>query len=192
MKDIDMKMIFIVSGILRFFACLMIMNLIWALITTVLFSAVYYLLRKYNVGYLVLVVGIDYLLISYCSMIKYGANAYSVYISLITFVMMNFIPYFILINKIGEETSYKALNRYSNEYVDKGIKALEKEDIDLAISEFENAIKRHKKNYLGYMGMCDALSKKDLKHLKKFKYYKKKCLKYAPEKLKENIVKKYK
>ena len=56
---------------------------------------------------------------------------------------------------------------------------------------FKSAIKNYKKNYLGYMGMCDVLAKSNKKHLKKFKYYKKKCIKYAPSELKENIVRRY-
>ena len=138
-----------------------------------------------------MLVMLDYLFISYFGFLNYGDSIESIVVSVIVFVAINLVPYIILVNKIGEDTSIRSLNKHSNAYVDKGIKALEKEDIDLAISEFESAIKSYKKNYLGYMGMCDALSKSDKKHLKKFKYYKKKCIKYAPENLKENIIKKY-
>jgi len=191
MRDINLKIMFIISFILRFFVCLALMNYILSFIYSAIFISLYYMFRKYRVGYIVSLVMLDYLLLSNICLHLHGASISTLVTSVIAFVSCNTLPYLVLINKIGKETSYKELNKNSNMYVDKGIKALEKEDIELAISEFESAIKSHKKNYLGYMGMCDALTRIDKKNLKKFKYYKKKCIKYAPENLKENIVKKY-
>ena len=99
--------------------------------------------------------------------------------------------YFLIIDYVGEITSNKVLTNISNIEVDKGIKALENDDYDLAIEAFSNAIKEHKKNYLGYMGMCNALTKMDKSNLKKLKYYKKKCIKYAPKELKNTISDKF-
>jgi Tfp pilus assembly protein PilF len=82
---------------------------------------------------------------------------------------MNSILYIALINKVGEETSSKALTKKSNVYIDKGLKALEENKVDDAVNEFKSAIKSYKKNYLGYMGMCDALSKSEKKNLIKMK-----------------------
>ena len=75
--------------------------------------------------------------------------------------------------------------------MDEGINALENEDYDLAMELFSNDIKEHKKNYLGYMGMFNTLVKIDEKNIKKINYYKKKCIKYAPNELKESINSKY-
>ena len=40
--------------------------------------------------------------------------------------------------------------------------------------------------------MCNTLSKMDKKNIKKLKYYKKKCVKYAPKELKKAILDRYK
>ena len=73
----------------------------------------------------------------------------------------------------------------------KVLKAMQDNDLDIAIDEFKSAIKNYKKNYLGYMGICNILTRMDKKNLKKIKYYKKKCIKYAPKELKDNIVRRY-
>jgi hypothetical protein len=39
--------------------------------------------------------------------------------------------------------------------------------------------------------MCNTLTKIDQKNIKKIKYYKKKCIKYAPKELKDSINNKY-
>lgn len=109
----------------------------------------------------------------------------------IYFVISSGLIYYMVIDYVGKQTSNKALTKNSNVEVDKGLKALENDQYDKALESFNNAIKEHKKNYLGYMGMCNTLSKMDEKNLKKIKYYKKKCIKYAPKELKKSISEKY-
>lgn len=191
MKDINFKVMILLSFLLRVFMCLCIANSLYAFIYSFVFISIYYSLRNYNLGYIVMIVMLDYLFTFYLTTLHVGENIHSLLISVICFVIMNSMLYFVLINKIGFETSSKALKKKSNVYVDKGIEALENDNVDIALSEFKNAIKSHKKNYLGYMGMCDALNKTSKKDLKKFKYYKKKCIKYAPSELKENIARRY-
>lgn len=191
MKDISFKIMIIISFLLRIFVCLIVMSPLYAFVYSFVFVFVYYIARNYNLGYMIMLVMLDYMFMFYLSSVYAGNGLQSLFVSVISFVIMNSILYPTLISKIGVETSYKSLNKKSNVFIDKGIKALENNDVDVALDEFKNAIKSHKKNYLGYMGMCDALNKTNKKDLRKFKYYKKKCIKYAPKELKENIVRRY-
>ena len=167
------------------------MNPMVAMIYSVGFTMLYYFARKYNVMCIIMVLMLDYIFMFNLTGNYMGINIYSLLISAFAFVIMNSILYIVLVNKVGEETSSKALTKKSNVYIDKGLKALEENKVDDAVNEFKSAIKSYKKNYLGYMGMCDALSKSSKKSLLKMKYYKKKCIKYAPKELKDNIVRRY-
>lgn len=191
MKDINFIVMITLSFLLRFSICLIFTSELYAFIYSFIFVLIYCIAKNYNLGYVVTLVMLDYMIMFHITGLFVGDGVISLIVSTISFIVMNSLLYIILINKIGIETSAKSLNKKSNVYVDKGIKALENDDIDSALNEFKNAIKSHKKNYLGYMGMCDALSKSPKKHIKKLKYYKKKCIKYAPKELKDNIVRRY-
>ena len=191
MKELEFKFIIIVSMLFRFFVCLTIMSPALAMIYSIGFTLFYYFARKYNVIYIIMILMLDYIFMFNLTGNYMGINIYSLLISVFAFAVMNSILYIALVNKVGEETSSKALTKKSNVYVDKGLKALEENKVDDAVNEFKSAIKSYKKNYLGYMGMCDALSKSEKKNLIKMKYYKKKCIKYAPKELKDNIVRRY-
>ena len=134
---------------------------------------------------------IDFIIGLYLNFNIYGLNYFSILFSLLYFISSSGFLYLLLIDYLGKVTSRKKLKEKSNVEIDKGIKALENNEYEIALIAFSNAIKEHKKNYLGYMGMCNVLTKLDKENLKKIKYYKKKCIKYAPKHLKESINDKY-
>lgn len=189
MKNKVFGAFFILSITIKFLISLVIADTITSLIYCLFFFFTYseLILKKSNIGLYFPFVMIDYILGYYLCFNIYGMSLYSLLFSLIYFVCSSSYMYFLIIDYVGEITSNKALNKISNIEVDKGIKALEKDDYNLAIESFSNAIKEHKKNYLGYMGMCNTLTKMDKTNLKKIKYYKKKCIKYAPKELKDSI-----
>ena len=191
MKDLGFKYMIGFAFALRFLVCIAILPWGVALAYTLLFVSFYYFIKNLNVGYTIALVMLDYLFMFALVKESMGANIYSLLISVFAFVLMNSVLYIVLINKIGSETSPRRMKGKSEVCIDNGLKAMQDNDLDIAIDEFKNAIKNYKKNYLGYMGMCDVLAKSNKKHLKKFKYYKKKCIKYAPSELKENIVRRY-
>ena len=151
----------------------------------------YFMIKRYNVSSYLPFVMIDFMTGFFLTYEVYGLSLFTFIFSIIYFILSNFLLYYILIDYIGKITSSKQLRARSNNEIDKGIKALENNDYNKAIESFSNAIKEHKKNYLGYMGMCNTLNKMDKKNLKKIHYYKKKCIKYAPKNLKESIKNKY-
>lgn len=129
----------------------------------------------------------DFLIGTYFCFQTFGYDFKSIFISLLLFIFSSGFLYSLIVNHSCKVYSYRQLKSISNMEIDKGIKALENNNYDVAIEAFTNAIKEHKKNYLGYMGMCSTLTKMDKKNLKKISYYKRKCIKYAPRELKETI-----
>ncbi len=160
---------------------------------TLLSFSIYLLLFKKSksVSTILPIIMIDYIVVFYFTYLNMGLGLDMILISILAFILSNSFVFYLLINDVAIATSSKKLYSVSNDIVDEGIKALENEDYDKALEAFSNAIKEYKRNYLGYMGMCTTLTKMDKKNIKKIKYYKKKCLKYAPRELKESIGKKY-
>lgn len=193
MKNKIFWMFFVISVAIKFLISLIISDPITSFVYC-LFLLVNYLFlmsKKSAVSLYLPLVMSDFIFGFYLCFNIYGMSIYSLIFSLIYFVCSGAYMYFLVIDYLAETTSNKALSKISNLEIDKGIKALENDDYNLAIEAFSNAIKEHKKNYLGYMGMCNTLTKMDEKSLKKIKYYKKKCIKYAPKELKESIVDKF-
>ena len=186
-------MLFIVACAIKFMVTLAIADVISSLICSLFFLVFYsYLIwKKSDISSYILLVMIDYIFGYYLCISAYDINLQSLLFSLIYFVCGSGYMYFLIIDHVGKITSNKTLTNISNIEVDKGIKALENDDYNLALESFSNAIKEHKKNYLGYMGMCNTLTKMDKKNLKKLKYYKKKCIKYAPKELRNSINNKF-
>ena len=175
--------------------------IISSLLITPLYSFIYVfcifvislILIKYKIkiyNYFMLILS-DFLLCFLMVFKVIGTNINSIFISLFYFIFSSGYLYVLLGINLSKKTSIKALNTISNSEVDRGIKALENDNYDLAKDCFLSAIKQNKSNYLGYMGMCNTLNKFDKKNLKKIQYYKKKCIKYAPKELKDNIEKRY-
>ena len=174
MKKKIFNVLFVLACVIKFMVTLVISDTILSFAYSMFFFSFYsYLIaRKSNISSFLPLVMIDYLLGYYLCTIHYGINVQSLLFSVIYFVCASGYMYFLIIDYVGEITSNKVLTNISNIEVDKGIKALENDDYDLAIESFSNAIKEHKKNYLGYMGMCNTLTKMDKSDLKKLKYYK--------------------
>ena len=191
MKELGFKWIIGASLLVRFFVCLTILPWGIALAYDCIFILLYYLFRRFNVGFTIMLVMIDYMFMFLLVEKILGASIQTLLIASIAFIMMNSLLYIALINKIGVETSPRRMKGKSEVCIDNALKAMQEDNMEMAVDEFKNAIKNYKKNYLGYMGMCDVLLKENKKHHKKFKYYKKKCIKYAPVELKENIVRRY-
>ena len=133
---------------------------------------------------------IDYLLQFYCVYLRYGMCIKSIYMSFIIFVITSGFLYWVILMYASD---FKKGKKVSNWKIDKGIKALERREYQLAEEYFLSAIREHKENYLGYLGMCNVIkSENKYCHSKKFEYYKKKCIKYAPRQLKPSLVERYK
>lgn len=184
---------FFLAFIIKFLISLIISDVFIALSFSVLLFILYsYLISKRSSisTYLPLVM-IDFIVGYFLCYNLYGLRLHMIVFGAIYFVISSGLIYYMVIDYVGKQTSNKALTKNSNVEVDKGLKALENDQYDKALESFNNAIKEHKKNYLGYMGMCNTLSKMDEKNLKKIKYYKKKCIKYAPKELKKSISEKY-
>ena len=161
------------------FAFVLIMSLIYSLI-----------IHNKSIHSILFLSIFEYLSIFMLARIETSFNITTVFTSLALFIISNLGIYTFLVFNLAKSTSFKSMNKESNVFIDEGIKRLESNDYDNALIEFENAIKTHKKNYLGYMGMCDTIIKSN-KDKKRFEYYKKNAIKYAPRELKENIKKKY-
>ena len=156
------------------------------------FVVYFFIYKKWkNISSILPVVMIDYICLFYFSYVRNGLGLDTIIISIMAFFLANGFVLYLLANEIAISTSSRKLSYTSNDIVDEGIKALQNEDYDKALEAFSSAIKEYKKNYLGYMGMCTTLTKMDKKNIKKIKYYKKKCIKYAPRELKESISNKY-
>lgn len=190
---IDSFFFILASFIKIFFIMFLTSNIYMGISYSVLSFLVYFLIYKKwaSVSGIIPVIMIDYICIFYFTYLKNGIGVDTIAISLLAFLLSNGFILYLLIIKMATVTSNKMLSIASNDIVDEGIKALENEDYDKALEAFSSAIREYKKNYLGYMGMCTTLTKIDKNNIRKIKYYKKKCIKYAPRELKESISNKY-
>lgn len=185
--------VFSLAFLVKFALSIMVADILFAFLYAFLFLSIYVFMLKMKFKTISFVpfVMIDFIISFYFSLNYFGYNSSAVIFAFVYFAISNGLVYYLIGYYLGKSTSSRYLIRTSNFEVDKGIKALENEDYDAAIEAFSNAIKEHKKNYLGYMGMCNTLSKMDKANLREFNYYRKKCIKYAPKDLKESISKKY-
>ena len=185
-------MLLIVGAIIKFFISLLITNITISFVYSFVFLSIYFLLisRRSNVGKYIPFLILDFIAGFYLCYLKYDLGVFMVSISLIYFVFSSFCVYFAVFESLIRERPTSRVT-LANFEIDRGIKALEDKDYELALEAFSKVIKEHKGNYLGYMGMCTTLSKMDKKNLKKIAYYRKKYIKYAPRELRESITNKY-
>jgi len=182
--------IFLLAFIVKFLMSMIISSDVVLVLSTLSIILLYsfMLYKKISVYHYIPFVMLDYSLVFYYCYLEYGASITSIYMSFIIFMFSSsFMYYLILI----VSSDFKKMKKIANMEIDKGIKALENRDYESAIESFSNAIKDHKTNYLGYMGMCNTLTNMDKINLKKLEYYKKKCIKYAPKELKKSIYKRF-
>ena len=180
---------FIIKILMSVIICDVFVSLMYGLI--LLFVYAYFINKKSSFFMYLPFIMIDFIVGYFLCYKMYGLSVYTIIFGILYFVMSSGLIYFFIIDYVGKQTSNKTLTKNSNIEVDKALKALENDQYDMALKLFSNAIKEHKKNYLGYMGMCNTLERMDQKNLKKIKYYKKKCIKYAPKELKKSIGEKY-
>lgn len=191
-NKLDYLFLFI-GFIIKFGISLFITNWVISVIYSFVFAFVYYKMisNKTSVGRYVPFIMLDFIICFYLCYKSYGLDIFMVLTSLIYFAFSSFGVYFFIFEILVREEPKSKVAFLANIEIDKGIKALEENDYNLALETFSKVIKENKDNYLGYMGMCRTLSKMDKRNLKKINYYHKKCLKYAPRELRESINKKY-
>ena len=162
-------------------------NYLVAIAYTTISTMVYYFISKrFKMGKFLPILISDYLIAIY---LTYGFefNVMHLLLSTIYFIAANGVIYGVMISYIAKDTTFKTVRSRSNEKVDLGIKALESDKYDDAFDLFKEAIREHKTNYLGYMGMCNTLTKMNKRDEREFSRYRKKCIKYAPRNLKGKI-----
>lgn len=193
MENKSYNMMFVFSYFIKLLVTISFLGMYWGVFYSLFFVALisWLLYKKSNLFYFVCLVMMDFLFVCLAYNGFAGVNIESLLVTLKYFVLSNGLVYFLSINYLAMETSPGRLKYNSNIEIDKGIKALENQDYDKAMEAFTNAIKEHKQNYLGYVGMCNVLSETDKKNLRKYKYYKKKSLRYAPDTIKEELKNKY-
>ena len=194
MKDSRLEDFFLLLAvIIKFSITVVLINPFISLLYSIfigLFSLCLYKYKMEIYNYIMLLM-IDFLLGFIICQTIIGVNFISLTFSIIYFSLSGVFLYYLLFEDLIDKTSFKTVRSLSNYEVDKGLKALEKDNYKEALECFTKAIKENKKNYLGYMGMCNTLHKIDKSNIKKIKYYKKKCIKYAPKGLKDSINDKY-
>ena len=185
-------MLLIVGTIIKFLISLLITNITISFVYSFIFLSIYIIMlaRKSNVEKYVPFIMLDFISAFYLCYLSYRLGAFMIAISLIYFMFSSFVIYFAIFESLVRERPI-SIHSLANIEIDRGIKALEDKDYDLALEAFSKVIKEHRENYLGYMGMCTTLSKMDKKNLKKIEYYRKKYIKYAPRELRESITNKY-
>ena len=194
MKDSKMQYFFLFLAIaIKFALTLILRNPLTALLYSIVIGFFGVCLFKYKMkiyNYVMLLM-IDFLIgFMFCESLI-GINILSITYAIMYFSLSGVFFYYLLFENLTDKTSLKNIKNSSNKQIDKGLNALEKDDYKEALECFSKAIKESKTNYLGYMGMCNTLTKIEKTNIKKIKYYKRKCIKYAPKELKESINNKY-
>lgn len=192
MKDKIQIMLFVSAFFIRFILDIVLKDTFISSVYSIIFIFIYSIMiyKKCKSINFIPVIMLDFISNFYLCLASYGYGVTSIVISVTRFLIANVLLYYLIIFYI-ETNNVITLKKESRIAIDKGISALEKNEYDLALEEFKTAIKKHKENYLGYMGMCNTLKSMQSIDLKKLNYYKKKCVKYAPKELKENINNKY-
>lgn len=178
-----------VALVVKFGVSLLLTTPVNALLYTAFIAIFVYLLTKYTTKLYnyALLISADFLIGFLILGNSIGMNASGLFLSVFYFLASGAFFYYLLVDYVAQQTATRVLRNISDVEVDKGIKALENDNYELAIDYFTQAIKENKTNYLGYMGMYNTLNKFDKKNIRKIKYYKKQCLKYAPRELKESV-----
>ena len=150
MKENSLKYsLLFVALVVKFGVSLLLTTPLNALLYTAFIAIFVYLLTQYTTKLYnyALLISIDFLIGFICLGRTLGINASSLLLSVFYFLASGAFFYYLLVDYVAQQMASRTLQNVSDVEVDKGIKALENDNYELAIDYFTQAIKENKTNY---------------------------------------------